>query len=75
MSFNIAVPNLERDTLGFRVATSSSNTKFAIYQGNSHIGSLDSSLTGGYQSWKTMSTAIKLSTVNQKLKLVATGYN
>lgn len=69
------MPNLERDTLGLRVATSSSNTKFAIYQGNSPIGSLDSSLTVGYQSWKTMSTAIKLSTINQEMKLVATDYN
>jgi len=69
------VPNSERYTLGFRVATSSSNTKFAIYQGNSQIGSVDSSLTGGYQSWKAVFTAIKLSTGNQELKLVATGYN
>jgi hypothetical protein len=75
LSYNVNVPSSGAYTMDFRVASSTSNTKFDIYQGNNKIGSVNSSPTGNYQSWKTISTSVQLNSGNQVIKLVATGNN
>ena len=73
LTYNINVPNSGTYTIDFRVASRSNGTSFDIYSGNSVIGNISSSATGGWQTWETVSTSVTLDEGEQELNLVATG--
>lgn len=73
LSYNINIPSSDSYDIDFRVASRSKGTKFDIYQGNSKVGSISSSATGGWSTWETVTTTVNLSSGNKTLKILATG--
>ena len=73
LSYNINVPTNGGYTINFRVASETENSLFDIYQGTSKVGSISTSATGGWQTWKTVSTSVNLSAGKSVFKIVATG--
>lgn len=77
LSYNVDVPSSGEYTINFRVASLSAGINFDIYQDNSKIGNVSSSATGDWQSWKTVSETVNLSSGDRTIKIQATagGWN
>lgn len=64
-------------TVEYRVASNSSTVKFNLKKGSAVLGSISTAITGGWQSWKTVSHNVTLTQGLQTLKVQATsgGWN
>ena len=60
-------------TVAFRVASATNGGTITLQQGSSTLGSVSVSNTGGWQSWKTVSTQVDLSAGEQTLRLQFSG--
>ena len=76
LSYNIDVPIAKEYDVNIRIAGNTASS-LSIYSDTTLLQTIQTPLTGGWQSWKTISTKINLTQGKQKLKLVAnsSGFN
>lgn len=77
MEYNVDVASAGEYTVDFRVASNSSSISFDLKNGSNVLTSVNSSSSGGWQSWKTVTQTISLSAGEQTLRVQATsgGWN
>ncbi|NBC84457.1 MAG: carbohydrate-binding protein [Bacteroidetes bacterium] len=73
MDYEVDVASAGDYTVDFRVAASSNNIKFDLKEGGTVLTSVNSSSTGGWQNWKTVTKSVSLSAGVQTLRIAATG--
>ncbi|WP_075343239.1 carbohydrate-binding protein [Tenacibaculum agarivorans] len=73
MDYNVNVATAGTYTVNFRVAARTNNILFNVRSGNSVLTSVNSSATGGWQNWKTVSATVNLPAGSQTLRVQATG--
>ncbi|MEW7292451.1 cellulase family glycosylhydrolase [Aquimarina sp. 2304DJ70-9] len=75
MDYRLDLPETGQYTINFRVAAFNQTIKFYLFTGDTMITSVNSSATGGWQNWKTVTETIDLSAGNQTFRIAATGNN
>ncbi|GAB1855964.1 hypothetical protein MHTCC0001_07990 [Flavobacteriaceae bacterium MHTCC 0001] len=73
MDYAVNVATAGTYTVNFRVASRSNNIRFDLRSGNNVLTSVNSSSSGGWQNWKTVSATVNLAAGSQTLRILATG--
>ncbi len=73
IDYRLDIPETGQYKINFRVAAFNETIKFDLFTGDTMITSVNSSATGGWQNWKTVTKTIDLSAGNQTLRIAATG--
>ncbi len=73
IAYRLNIPETGQYKINFRVAAFNETIRFDLFTGDTMVSSVNSSATGGWQNWKTITSTVNLSEGNQTLKIVATG--
>lgn len=77
MEYNVTVPTAGVYTVQYRVSSPSATGQIQLKNGDTILSTTTLPNTGGWQTWKTVQSAVNLSAGNQKLRLYASsgGFN
>ncbi|MCG8697727.1 MAG: carbohydrate-binding protein [Bacteroidales bacterium] len=73
LDYNVDVQTSGDYTAEFRVASQSNNIRFDLKKENTVLASINTSTTGGWQTWKTVSEPVTLTEGAQTLRIQSAG--
>ncbi|HEU0109583.1 MAG TPA: carbohydrate-binding protein, partial [Flavisolibacter sp.] len=74
MNYSVSVSTAASYTINFRIATPNSGSQFQVKKADGTLlATVNIPVTGGFQSWQTISATVPLSAGSQTIKLQASG--
>jgi len=73
LEYDVVVEKAGTYNVTFRVASQSNGTKFDLKEGSTVLAFVNSSATGGWQNWESVTKTISLSAGSTTLRIQATG--